>query len=130
VAPEEREEREVAERGANGVRGRLEEIKGLLVRANAGDKEVMPELRWGLEEMPELARRFGNPAAHVERATIEGYAGEDLLAKESMSRNLALMREELAGEDPSPLERLLAERVVATWLQLQYFEHLHIRSIT
>jgi hypothetical protein len=32
------------------------------------------------------------------------------------------MRIEVAGENPSPLERLLAERVVATWLQVQLFD--------
>ena len=32
------------------------------------------------------------------------------------------MRKEVAGPDPSPLERLLAERVVACWLQLQQAE--------
>ena len=32
------------------------------------------------------------------------------------------MRLEVAGENPSPLERLLAERVVATGLQVQLFD--------
>jgi hypothetical protein len=32
------------------------------------------------------------------------------------------MRIEVAGDNPSPLERLLAERVVATWLQVQLFD--------
>jgi hypothetical protein len=31
-----------------------------------------------------------------------------------------LCRAELAGPEPSPLERLLVERVVACWLQVQY----------
>jgi hypothetical protein len=35
------------------------------------------------------------------------------------------MRVEVAGENPSALERLLAERVVATWLQVQLFEVLY-----
>ena len=39
------------------------------------------------------------------------------------------MREGLAGVDPTPLERLLTERVVATWLQLQFFEHLYFQSL-
>jgi 4-aminobutyrate aminotransferase-like enzyme len=39
-----------------------------------------------------------------------------------MRRQFAAMREEIAGEDPSPLEPLLAERVVATWIQVQILE--------
>jgi hypothetical protein len=35
------------------------------------------------------------------------------------------MRVEVAGDNPSPLERLLAERVVATWLEVQLFEGLY-----
>jgi hypothetical protein len=32
------------------------------------------------------------------------------------------MRTEIAGEDPSPLEKLLTERVVATWIEVQVFD--------
>ncbi len=54
---------------------------------------------------------------------------EDLASKEAMGRQLACMREEVAGENPSPLERLLAERVVATWLQVQLFEGIYASSM-
>jgi hypothetical protein len=39
------------------------------------------------------------------------------------------MREEVAGSSPSSLERLLAERVVASWLQVQLFEGLYIENM-
>jgi len=35
------------------------------------------------------------------------------------------MRIEVVGENPSPLERLLADRVVATWLEVQLFSGLY-----
>jgi hypothetical protein len=38
-------------------------------------------------------------------------------------------KQKVAGESPSPLERLLAERVVATWLQVQLFEGLYALGI-
>ena len=129
MAPKKRGERETSEKTASRPPERLEEISDLLARAKQGDKEVVPELRQALEEMPELARRFGDPAARVERVIIEKYVGENLLATEGISRTLKLMRERLAGEDPTPLERLLTERVVATWLQLQFFEHLYFQSL-
>src|SRR5205085_2151017 len=37
----------------------------------------------------------------------------------AMIRKLELLRAELAGPNPTPLERLLVERVVACWLQVQ-----------
>ena len=42
--------------------------------------------------------------------------------KESLLRKLADMKVELAGEDPSPLEALLVDRILSTWLQTKYYE--------
>jgi hypothetical protein len=115
--------------GKKNRRERLEEVKGFLTRAHEGDKTVLPALREALDEMPELARRFVDPANQAERIMVHNYAGDELLVKEAMPRTLKLMREELAGKDPSPLERLLVERVVATWFQLQYFESLYAQNM-
>jgi len=46
-----------------------------------------------------------------------------------MRHQLACMREEVAGDNPSPLERLRAERVTATWLQVQLFEGIYASSM-
>ena len=48
-----------------------------------------------------------------------------MASKEFLKHQLESMRIEVAGENPSPLERLLAERVVATWLQVQLFEGIY-----
>jgi hypothetical protein len=45
--------------------------------------------------------------------------GRDLLHKAALVRKLDLLKAELAGPNPTPLERLLVERVVACWLQVQ-----------
>jgi hypothetical protein len=34
-----------------------------------------------------------------------------------------------AGENPSPLERLLAERIALYWLQIQYFEIVYAQTL-
>ncbi len=54
---------------------------------------------------------------------------EDAAAKEMMERQLESMRLEIAGQDALPLERLLRERTVATWLQVQLFESLYATSL-
>jgi hypothetical protein len=40
------------------------------------------------------------------------------------------MREEIAGENPSALERLLAERIALCWLQLQYYEAIYAQNLS
>lgn len=113
----------------NDRRQVLKELKGLVARANDGDKSALPKLRAILDEAPSLARKFVDPAVQVERSMIQTYAGEDPLAKEALPRTLRAMREDLAGDAPSPLEVLLVERVVATWFQLQYFEALYAQNM-
>jgi hypothetical protein len=103
--------------------GRLSE---LVKKAEKGNKEGLPEIRKILKENPELSWRimdYGKLAEwhFVERMTKD----KDFGHKELLKRQLAAMREEIAGENPSPLVRLLAERVVATWLQVQLFEGLY-----
>jgi hypothetical protein len=41
---------------------------------------------------------------------------------EAVRRQLAEVRAELAGPDPSPLEKILADRAVACWLQVQFVD--------
>jgi len=105
------------------------ELKELMVRAHDGDRSALPKLRRVLDAAPSLAKRFMDPAGIAERSMVGMYAhGGDLLSREALPRVLKEMRSELAGEDPSPLERLLVERVVATWLQLQYFETAYAQN--
>lgn len=109
----------------------LNELRGLLVRAHDGDRKALPRLREILDAAPSLARRFVDPAEIAEKAMVKRYAGggEDLVAEEALPRVLEEMRREFAGESPTPIERLLAERVVATWLQLQYFEAVYAQNL-
>jgi hypothetical protein len=55
-----------------------------------------------------------------------GGVARDRLAQ---SRKLPLLKAELAGPDPTPLERLLADRVAACWLQLHYYEAILAQSL-
>jgi hypothetical protein len=63
--------------------------------------------------------QFGNLARQTEYTLIEAASHQNLLFKEAITRKLAIMRADLAGPAPSPVERLLVERIVAGWLQLQ-----------
>src|SRR3712207_5099063 len=109
----------------------VEKLHDLLRLAEQGQEDAVPEIRQILNEHPDLAWRFVDVAQFAEDALIERMTREeDLATKEIMRCQLEVMREEIAGEDPSPLERLLAERIVATWLQIQLFEGLYTSGMS
>jgi len=103
-------------------------LMALIDRAQDGDEEALPVLRKVLDEAPEVAR-IVDLARNVERSIIEKMSGNDVFTQEAIPRNLKMMREELAGEQPSPLERLLGERIAVCWLELQYFEAIYAQNM-
>jgi hypothetical protein len=92
--------------------------------AEKGDRSVLPELSAALDADKRLWKTYGDLAAHAEAALGMLAAGNNLLLAESLKRTLSAMKTELGGQAPSPLERLLIERVTATWLQVNYFDGL------
>ena len=98
----------------------LERLQRLVTRAEQGDESVLPELRAALDANPWVWQRYGDLGRQSEAAWLQLVAGKNLLLLESASRKAEQLRAELAGPAPSPLERLLVERIVATWLQVHY----------
>jgi hypothetical protein len=98
----------------------LERLQLLVQRAEQGDEGVLGELRAALDVNPWVWQRYGDLAQQSQAAWLQLIAGSNLLLQESTRRKAAQLRAELAGPEPSPLERLLVERIVATWLQVHY----------
>ena len=65
----------------------------------------------------------------AERSLVKRFSGDDPLVQEALPPQLKAKRAELAGPEPSPLEELLAERIVACWLQLQYAEAIYAQNL-
>jgi plasmid maintenance system antidote protein VapI len=95
-------------------------IEELIAKARTGDASVADQLQRVLDLHPEIWQQFGDLAGHAERAWLDLYAGKDLAIKASAARKLAAMRTDLLGVFPSPMERLLVERIVASWLRVAY----------
>ncbi len=103
-------------------------LMALIDRAQDGDEEALPVLRKVLDKAPRIAR-FVDLARNVERSIVEKMSGDDVFTQEAIPRNLKAMRVEIAGENPSPLERLLAERITVCWLELQYFQAIYTQNL-
>jgi hypothetical protein len=68
---------------------------------------------------------YGDLAARAQESWLTLAAGKNLLFQESLRLKAQELRTEVSGENPSPLERLLVERVVATWLQVSYADAVY-----
>jgi hypothetical protein len=91
----------------------------VLDRARKGDESTLPVV-WRILENPDSVDALGGDLALLAQMSfIKAAAGKDLVFREALVGKLASMRDELAGPNPTPIERLLVERIVACWLQVQ-----------
>jgi hypothetical protein len=104
-------------------------IDDLVKRADRGEEKALIATRQLIARLPEMADAYGNLAVAAERALVELYAGRSIVRREALQRTLADMRVELAGPSPSPLEKLLVERVVACWLQSYHADFAYARAL-
>lgn len=93
----------------------------IIERAQSGDEKAMPALREMLDLVPKMREMLGADLDRTVEHTISNSlgGGDNLAFREAIKRKLAAMREELEGPTPSPTERLLVDRIVACWLQMQ-----------
>jgi hypothetical protein len=107
----------------------LDKLRGVVSRAHDGDEEALGHVGKILQEVPDFAQILGDLARDAEHAFIQRASGGDPLIEQALRVQLENMRQEVAGATTSPLERLLAERIVACWLQLHYAELLYVQNL-
>ena len=100
----------------------------ILERARKGDESVLPAVREIRKDAGAVDRLGGDLARQAEQALIRAATGEDVVFREALIRKLDLMRADLAGPVPAPLDRLLVDRVVACWLQLHYADAMYAQA--
>jgi hypothetical protein len=105
-------------------------LEATIILARRGRKEILPKLRQVLDEHPELWQHFGNLALQTQENWLQLIAGKDLYLAESLRRHLDAMRMELAGPNPSPLDKLLVDRILACHVQVLYFEAMETTDPT
>jgi hypothetical protein len=102
-----------------------EEIVALVRRAEKGDASALPALRELLKDPATVDSLGGDLAKQAQLTLIDKFSGRNLMFKEALTRKLDLLRAELSGPNPSPLERLLADRIASCWLHLHHLEMLY-----
>jgi hypothetical protein len=91
-------------------------------RAENGDASALSALK---ERLPQeidifLLEEYGQLGQTAENALVKAVAGGNLLHVEGLKLKAERLKADLAGPDPSPLERLLVERIVCCWILATY----------
>lgn len=104
-------------------------VNALLPEANNGDLGALAELRELLNGNPELWKAVGDLAAVSEQTLVRALSGANTVQRDAVLGRLWALRRELSGPTPSPLERLLVDRVVLGWLAVAFAEGTYHRAI-
>jgi hypothetical protein len=109
----------------DGARARIRELEALSEKAEGGDKEARRELRRAVKESaPEVIARCADIARNYRRLVADTASGRDPLVQEAVVEQARRMAGEIAGETPTPLEVLLAERIASLWVLVEAQEAL------
>jgi hypothetical protein len=93
-----------------------------LEKAKKKDKTALKAVDSFLDN-PAARAMWGDIGRHVLEKWVQLYAGKNLLMEQAMIRFASDLRSKLAGENPTALDVLLAERVVLAWLFVNWSEY-------
>jgi hypothetical protein len=106
----------------------LARLRELVQLAQKGDYSVLDELKEALDANEAIWQQVGDLAQQSLAAWLQLLSQKDLLLHESVARKIEAMRVELTGDHPSPLVKLLVERVLSCWLQCHYADCLYAQA--
>ena len=100
----------------------IEELEISLQRAMAGDKNSLPAIRLLLDKAPAFWQTAFGLVQRVEKAWIQTIAGQDLLTRETLIRQVDDLKRTLQADFSSPLESLIVETIVSCFLAYKQAE--------
>ena len=110
----------------DGARERIRELEALADRAEGGDDGARKELRQALRQSaPEVIAWCSKTTRTYRGVLAKTASGGNLLVEEAIRERATLMAAEIAGENPSPLEVLLADRIASLWVLVELQEALN-----
>jgi hypothetical protein len=96
----------------------------VLSKLDDGETALVPEFRKILDYRDDW-HKWGDIAWHALNAAIERFEAKNPAVEQVLRRKLAELRAELEGEHPTPIERMLVDRVVHCWYVVNHFEHAY-----
>jgi hypothetical protein len=108
------------------------DIGELLERASKGDQSCLPEVRELLadpESGPGWLETYGSSAEWLRQSIVRSAANGHVLAREAILQKLDAIQAELAGPNPTSMERLLAERASLCWFIVHWYEDSFVEGI-
>jgi len=101
----------------------------LVKKAEKGDAKALAELRKWCKQEPKLWDTFGIGAAkNTRHSLLMMLTSDNAVAYDAIEHEMQVMQRQLLGSFPSPLEKLLVERICACYLQVQYAESLYAQK--
>ncbi len=104
------------------------DVRKVLVAAQSGDESTLPVVRRMLANSTELVNMAGDAAALAEAAWVRRYAGSDVLTREALKVKAAELRRSLLGVSPTAVERLIVDRIVVCWLQVNFHDQVEVQQ--
>ena len=107
-------------------------LTAMTQRAATGDEPASQALLQACRTVPRLWETLATLSTLAEQSWVDllapaGPATE--ITRRATEQEIARKRREVAGEDPSPLERLLAERVALCWVAATYADAEYARRV-
>ena len=102
----------------------VERLRELAKKANSGDQQALFGLRTMLAEDRQLVEHLGNLARHLEATLLEQLAGHDALTREAVREYLNSYGSNLAGPQPTEIERLLVDQIAVCYLADRQAVHM------
>jgi flagellar motor switch protein FliM len=104
---------------------RIRALSALIDKAEEGDKEAKRELRAAVRSSSEeVIARVSDIASDYRAILAKTASGGDALMLEGLKAYMFQMEDNLLGGNPTPLEALLAERIVSCWMLVELMEAL------
>ena len=107
---------------------RLAELVRKTQKAKPRQEDVQA-LRRYLEAHPALWSLLGDVAKFAHEQLVDATAGDQVTVREALAVGREAMREELGYYQASPLERLLIDQVLLSWLRLHYVDLNHTATL-
>jgi hypothetical protein len=106
-------------------------MDALLTKAAKGDESCLPKVKALLTDSEWGANAIdfcGSSAEWLRQSVARQASCGNVLAREAVRRKLDKVRAELEGPNPTPLERLLAERVSICWFVANWYEESFVNK--